>query len=314
MHTTNCFPAATQSNSVQCTAVSGVLNREMIGKAQERISSQQARLWLVLCLRPYLSRNILSEVGEYLGSPLLPCLRGQFLYLIDLESRKASMCRLAIRFAHNYYYCLASPLQLLCFPYDSSQVCAIDLSNSAISPFPPMLIARSDPGAVVFDDCVYVFGGDLHKSNERYDPRLGKWVNLPHSHYCYFMFSPCVYLTNIYLPQPDLTEGQMDVYTPLYGTFALVQIPKQDFSRSIAFVDGASLVWLTAQGDFVQLYLETARVQVSRAAFEGSAVPGNSAPVRFGSLVYWTTPYGDQIYMFDTEKCAVDVLRLPSES
>ena len=282
----------------------------MTGKAQGRISSQQARIWLVLCLGPSLSRNVLSEVGGYLGSPLLPCLRGQRLYLIDLETRKVSLYRLAVRFAHNCYYCLISPLQLLCFPYDSSQVRALDLSNFAISPLPPMAIARFDPGAVVFDDCVYVFGGDWYKSNERYDHRLGKWANLAHSHYCYFMLSPCVYLTQIYLPQPELTEGQMDVYAPLYGTFKLAPVPKLDLSRSVAFVDGASLVWLTAQGDLVQQYLDASQVQISRAAFEGNAVPGNSAPVCFGTFVYWTTPYGDQIYTFDIEKRAVDVLRL----
>ena len=283
---------------------------ELFGEAQAFLSARQARVWLVLCLGRIFSRNLLCEIGEYLGSPLLPCFRGQLLHLIDIETRKISTCRLSTHFAHNSYYCLVSPQQLLCFPYDSSQIRSLDIPTLAVSSFPNMGISRSDPGAVVFEACIYVFGGDWGKSNEYYDYRLGRWISLAHSHYAYFMLSPCVYLAQIYLPQPDVAKGQMDVFSPLYGTFKLVPAPKRDLSRSVAFVEDTGIVWLTAQGDVVKQGFDVIKVQITRGAFDGSIVPGNSAPVRFGFRVYWTTPYGDQIYAFDLKKSVVDMLQL----
>ena len=126
------------------------------------------------------------------------------------------------------------------------------LQRSEATRLTDMIMGRKSPGAVLFYEDVYVFGGKDNKTSERLSLLSESWKRLSDMENAKYDFTPCVYQTDIYL----CGTGENYRYSPLNDQFS--QFTFNNGLRGYALVLNQELLFISGH-NFTRFDLETGK-------------------------------------------------------
>lgn len=167
---------------------------------------QRAKCQLVLAKHtspPFqrLSSNLIREICTYLGAfTVIPCLTNSTLSLYNLQGRLLLSTQLSLSFACHSVVCLGEATDLYVIAAESESAYQVDLNTIRLFSLPQMTYFRSFPGALYWNQVLYVFGGFVYSHhNEKFCIQRQKWIQTATATYNYLCQTPCRYKDEIYL-------------------------------------------------------------------------------------------------------------------
>lgn len=232
-----------------------------------------------------LSPNILREAIAYLDiGPLLPFIKGSTLSLYNLQVNREVKVQLTAAFPRLTRCCLTSPLEVLIFPNDSSDVWEYNIQSHLLRALPSLSTSRDWPCLVYYSLQMYVFGGYRKVTNERLETNV--WNDLAHSSMNHFQSNPCPVLQRIYLCDRKLWNGSLEYYDIAANSFSTIKpLVYMELSSALTFAEGETLVWLTHSGTCVRQHPNKTIEQ--ELLDESDFLLPVLCPVTFRDCFYW---------------------------
>ena len=266
---------------------------------------QRAKCQLCLAKRssPHFQRlsfNLIREICSYLGAfTLIPCITDSKLSLYSLQGRLLLTTELPVSFACHSVVCLGEITELYVIAAESRSVYQINLDTIAPVLLPAMTSTRDFPGALYWNQVLYVFGGVDNHHNEKYSVQEHKWGETAQTAYNYMRRSPCRFKDEIYLSGGRNSSGSVEIYNPNRDQFT--QIAGQEsfyLERAVLLVTEKELLWLSSAGKVVHWDREALQVTVRVKAYRKKDAPWGRAQVREGSRLYWAKE-GRGVFYYD---------------
>lgn len=170
----------------------------------------------------------------------------------------------------------------------------IHFPTYSLNSIAPMLVPRHNPGVIVCNERVYVFGGHSSASFQRSCESLcllsRTWQALPSMpRACSFAFSPCYYRNRIYLPAFS-GNSEIDIFDLKSQQFLLETLPVPiRCVDSLAMIVDTELVLLDSFGRKVVWSLNTGktRQEYCLKLAKKDAWLGYASIFQIGSVLYW---------------------------
>ena len=158
----------------------------------------------------------------------------------------------------------------------------------------PMLVPRHNPGVIVCNEHVYVFGGHSSGSSQRSCESLSlpsrTWQALPNMpHACPFAFSPCYYRNRIYLPAFS-GNTEIDIFDLKSQQFLLETLPVPIRSvDSLAMIVDTELILFDSFGRKMVWCLNTGKMRQEYCLklAKKDAWLCYASVFQIGSVLYW---------------------------
>jgi len=179
--------------------------------------------------------SLISDYSKF------PYVFGNSLRVYDLKLKTSTAFTLAGTFTTGAAFCFLGNNDVLCLGGSpSSNVYMLDISTQKLSAMPNLNAHRQYPGIIKVDLCVYVFGSYSPNlaSCERLSLTNRVWTNLKDMNSPRFAFQPAVFLSDIFLANPQGGSRTIEVFNTERETFRTLsfQVPAQISSNICAFV------------------------------------------------------------------------------
>lgn len=259
-----------------------------------------------------LSRNITREISVYLSARnLVPAVKDEHLRVYDVEHRTMVETHLRQKFSTASVPCMVGPETVLYIgghpPY-TPEVFSINLSTFQVAPLPSMLESRGWPGVILYDDFVYVFGGNNPQlpSSEKYSLKEKQWIRVPDMRYGRYSFTPCLYKLEIYLADCMIDCKIIEVFDVISESYRLFpELLPSIGTHSVSFIAKNEFYIIGYQFSAAKLDLEANLPKFSEIKITND---GNSRgylgspPLIIDDFVYYANYVSGQLTIFDINK------------
>lgn len=259
------------------------------------------------------SKNGAITMGFFEEMPFsfFPCVLGNTVRLLDLNSKQISTFTVSPNFGWGGSFCLIDTNSLLCVGAESTSAATynLDIPSRLLTPLAPMNVARKCAGIIKSNSSspsVYVFGGWNHNtvlaSCEKFGIATKTWTRLKDMGYARGGFSPCLFEDKIYLPDTCQQHHVIETFHVSTEAFAVfpVALPNSLSGYCTAFIRDGELTILTYSRQIGKLRLRTEtqfRVLQSNKECRSSC-----PPMIVGNLVYIAARESGQLLTFSLSK------------
>jgi len=290
------------------------MKKPQIRPRSSSVLSQILLQWLRLLPTVFhpLSRNISREVSVYLSIRyLIPAVNESFLRVYDLERRTVQEAVLVRSFTRAAVPCLIAcdvVMYVGDFPDYSNSVFAVDLYTYEVTSLAGMGVARGWPGVILYEEFVYVFGGNSPQlaSAEKYDISANQWLAVPDMGHARYSFTPALYKEEIYLADCMINPKVIEVFDPYSETYRelSVHLPALG-NHSVSFVIKDEFYFISYQFKLGKLLLSPmadAFVVTNITEESNSKAYSGCPPLILGECAYFANYAEGTLTKFDTKK------------
>ena len=282
------------------------------------IRSKVLLQWLRQLSTPFrsLSSNISREISLYLSvSFLIPSVKDSTLRVYDLESRLVKEGQLVRSFSTASAPCLiASDVVMYMggLPPYTPEAFAVNLVSFHVTELPQMKEARGWPGAILYANSVYVFGGNIELllSVEKYSIRANRWTSMPNMIEGRFSFTPCLYKEEIYLADGNSGRRIIEAFDPhkeIYRQLS-VRLPPLG-THSVSFILNDDFYFISYQFSLGRLRLKplAAAFSTGHVSNDETSTPYSGCPpLVYGAYVYYANYIEGTLTRFDVKRARLE--------
>lgn len=227
----------------------------------------------------------------------LPLIHGNVLQCLDLATDEISTATLSVSFSNSTVFCQLDSDVVLAIggkPATTS-VYQVALATATVTAEAQTLVPRRLPGVLKHGGFVYLFGGSDGAKQltacEKFAVKEKAWTALPDMTYARGGFSPCVFGSDIYLPDVKRDHRTLEVFNIPREDFRTVNvtIPASLSSNSVSFVLEGELILITVDKQLGRWRIGSEdSFRVSKLPMkEVASALSNIPPVRRGREVLW---------------------------
>ena len=247
------------------------------------------------------------NVGGVTRDVCVPLIVLNSLQTFNLRTSRVAASVLPVSFPYGFVCCLLNETNAIVVgsiepPMDTAH--KVDLMDSKVSNLEAMGVARGFPGIVKEGGFVYVFGGEDGQKNlaacEKFAVAGQTWTRVKDMLSPKARFCPCVYDSDIYLPQFAKTTGAIEAFSIEKEEFRLLEVvlPAAISPQSVAFVVSGDLVVISTGGELYRLTAE-GKFRMERVTMQGKAsVLSSITPVVEGRQVSWARAEDGQLVQY----------------
>lgn len=277
------------------------------------VTDIQAKTWLVFVKRKHpvwsrLSLNLLREIGTYLLDCLYPCGHLSTLIVYNLETGAVKQkTPISHSFDNGTVYCPYAPNRVLCIGAEPTitSVFSLCTATGELRAMPDMMLGRAWPGVVLWEDTVYVFGGQHGQPTaeaEKFRISPGAWRKLASMSVPKLAFTPLLHTKQIYLiacsPMGPLPIETFNPYTETYTTLN-VRIDGSGFG-AISFLKGDEVLTVLYGGELLHWNPTSTTYRKDKVSLPDIESAISGGPVRrYKDWVYWVNYHTGNLVQFD---------------
>ena len=260
-----------------------------------------------------LSRNLLREICLYLGhyEVYVPAISQHLFRIFNVKSRTVRELYLDVIFSSGAVFCFTRGLEVIVVGGWPAVEDVYTVNEGKAVRQVSMSTARGWPGIYYWEGRLYVFGGNnppICSCEKRVD---GHWLPLPDMAHERYSFNPCLYRTDLWLPDLYPQHKVLESFSLLNEQFRVLPhtLPKQEYSNSIAYMtESHELVVISTAGAYVWADGELCSKEYIIKPEEGIRAYSPCPLLRYGADVYFSNFEQGQLGCFSKEKGTLRVV------
>ena len=238
------------------------------------------------------------------------------LVVFTLSTQEVHKVSVQAAFLAGMVSCLINTVDLLCVVgSDATRVCLLD---GAVTHEEKLIDARTWPGLIADQQCVRAFGGNpfaMSRTCEKFSLVTKQWTAFPSMNFPRACFTPCFHNSEIYLPEVDNGEKQLEAFQPASETYRLLLLKLTGSAfGSVSCINDGNLLVLTYLRVLYSWRLDSTDAQPQECKkLEAKAENALAlcAPVQVGENLYWINVNGRLSKLSVREKDVIEYYRRP---
>jgi hypothetical protein len=196
-------------------------------------------------------------------------------------------------------------------PY-TPEAFAVNLVSFQVTELPQMGEARGWPGAILYANYVYVFGGNIELllSVEKYSIQANRWVAVPDMIEGRFSFTPCLYKDEIYLADCNSGRRVIEAFDPQKEVYRQLSVRLPPLgTHSVSFIINDDFYFISYQYSLGTLRLKplAAEFRVKNVSNDATSTPYSGCPpLVYGAYVYYANYIEGTLIRFDAKRSRLE--------
>ena len=187
-----------------------------------------------------LSMNLLREICEYLGHLFVyvPAIHRNQYRIYNVQKRTVREGSLEVSFTDGAVFCFEERMRLIVVGGWPAVRTASRIQDWKVTQCSSMKYERGWPGIFHWKHQTYVFGGGNPSIRACEKMRNDAWEELPSMEYERYSFNPCLYLSELLLPDIYQQHKVMESFSLIEEQFRVFPytLPSDDSSNSMAYM------------------------------------------------------------------------------